>query len=416
MAQAIVQKKKKIKVKVDPIYTWQGTNKQGRKIKGEHSAPNLNAAKAILRRQGITPIKVKKKSKELFAPRKPKIKPSDIAVFSRMLATMMSSGVPLMQSMEIIGEGHENASMQEMILAIKSDVESGTSLAESLGKFPLHFDELFVSLVHAGEQSGTLETLLHEIATYKEKTEALKAKIKKALVYPIAILVVAFVVTAILMIFVIPQFQTLFEGFGAELPGLTQFVISVSIFFQEWWWLIFGSIIGSIFALKESIRRSEKVAHFFDRMLLKVPVIGVIMTKGAIARFSRTFSTMFKAGVPMVEAMISVAGATGNIVYKDATMKMREDVSAGTQLNAAMLPYSDLFPNMVVQMVAIGEESGALDAMLAKVADFFEAEVDDAVDNMTALMEPMIMAFLGVVIGTLVIAMYLPIFKLGAVV
>ncbi len=416
MAQAIVQKKKKIKVKVDPIFTWQGTNKQGRKIKGEHSAPNLNAAKAILRRQGITPIKVKKKSKELFAPRKPKIKPSDIAVFSRMLATMMSSGVPLMQSMEIIGEGHENASMQEMILAIKSDVESGTSLAESLGKFPLHFDELFVSLVHAGEQSGTLETLLHEIAIYKEKTEALKAKIKKALVYPIAILVVAFVVTAILMIFVIPQFQTLFEGFGAELPGLTQFVISVSIFFQKWWWLIFGGIIGSVFALKESIRRSEKVAHFFDRMLLKVPVIGVIMTKGAIARFARTFSTMFKAGVPMVEAMVSVAGATGNIVYKEATMSMREDISAGTQLNAAMVVHKDLFPNMVIQMVAIGEESGALDAMLAKVADFFEAEVDDAVDNMTALMEPMIMAFLGVVIGTLVIAMYLPIFKLGAVV
>jgi len=416
VAQAIVQKKKKIKVKVDPIFTWQGTNKQGRKIKGEHSAPNLNAAKAILRRQGITPIKVKKKSKELFAPRKPKIKPSDIAVFSRMLATMMSSGVPLMQSMEIIGEGHENASMQEMILAIKSDVESGTSLAESLGKFPLHFDELFVSLVHAGEQSGTLETLLHEIAIYKEKTEALKAKIKKALVYPIAILVVAFVVTAILMIFVIPQFQTLFEGFGAELPGLTQFVISVSIFFQKWWWLIFGGIIGSVFALKESIRRSEKVAHFFDRMLLKVPVIGVIMTKGAIARFARTFSTMFKAGVPMVEAMVSVAGATGNIVYKEATMSMREDISAGTQLNAAMVVHKDLFPNMVIQMVAIGEESGALDAMLAKVADFFEAEVDDAVDNMTALMEPMIMAFLGVVIGTLVIAMYLPIFKLGAVV
>jgi type IV pilus assembly protein PilC len=414
VAQAIA--KKKVKVKVNPIYTWQGTNKQGRKIKGEHSAPNLNAAKAILRRQGITPIKVKKKSKELFAPKKPTIKPSDIAVFSRMLATMMSSGVPLMQSMEIIGEGHENASMQEMILAIKSDVESGTSLAESLGKFPLHFDELFVSLVHAGEQSGTLETLLNEIATYKEKTEALKAKIKKALVYPIAILVVAFVVTAILMIFVIPQFQTLFEGFGAELPGLTQFVISVSIFFQEWWWLIFGGIIGGVFALKESIRRSTKVAHFFDRTLLKIPVIGIIMTKGAIARFARTFSTMFKAGVPMVEAMLSVAGATGNIVYKDATMKMREDVSSGTQLNAAMIPHSDLFPNMVIQMVAIGEESGALDAMLAKVADFFEAEVDDAVDNMTALMEPMIMAFLGVVIGTLVIAMYLPIFKLGAVV
>jgi type IV pilus assembly protein PilC len=306
--------------------------------------------------------------------------------------------------------------MQEMILAIKADVESGTSLAESLGKFPLHFDELFVSLVNAGEQSGTLETLLHEIATYKEKTEALKAKIKKALVYPIAILVVAFVVTAILMIFVIPQFETLFQGFGAELPGLTQFVISVSQFFQEWWWLIFGGIIGTVLAIKESIRRSTKVAHFFDRYLLKVPVIGIIMTKGAIARFSRTFSTMFKAGVPMVEAMVSVAGSTGNIVYKDATLKMREDVSAGTQLNAAMVVYKDLFPNMVIQMVAIGEESGALDAMLAKVADFFEAEVDDAVDNMTALMEPMIMAFLGVVIGTLVIAMYLPIFKLGAVV
>jgi type IV pilus assembly protein PilC len=303
-----------------------------------------------------------------------------------------------------------------MILAIKTDVESGTSLAESLGKFPLHFDELFVSLVHAGEQSGTLETLLNEIATYKEKTEALKAKIKKALVYPIAIMVVAFVVTAILMIFVIPQFETLFQGFGAELPGLTQFVISVSQVFQQWWWLIFGSIIASVFALKESIRRSQKVAHFFDRMLLKVPVIGIIMTKGSIARFARTFSTMFKAGVPMVEAMISVAGATGNIVYKEATLKMREDVSTGTQLNAAMVVHKDLFPNMVIQMVAIGEESGALDAMLAKVADFFEAEVDDAVDNMTALLEPIIMAFLGIVIGTLVIAMYLPIFKLGAVV
>ncbi|MFW5425720.1 MAG: type II secretion system F family protein [Methylophagaceae bacterium] len=414
MAQAI--SKKKIKVKVDPIFTWQGTNKQGRKIKGEHSAPNLNAAKAILRRQGIAPIKVKKKSKDLFAPRKPKIKPSDIAIFSRMLATMMSAGVPLMQSMEIIGEGHENASMQEMILAIKSDVESGTSLAESLGKFPLHFDELFVSLVHAGEQSGTLETLLNEIATYKEKTEALKAKIKKALVYPIAIMVVAFVVTAILMIFVIPQFEVLFAGFGADLPGLTKFVISVSIFFQEWWWLIFGGIIGVVLGIKESIRRSTKVAHFFDRMLLKIPVIGIIMTKGSIARFARTFSTMFKAGVPMVEAMVSVAGATGNIVYKEATLNMREDVSTGTQLNAAMTVHKELFPNMVIQMIAIGEESGALDAMLAKVADFFEAEVDDAVDNMTALMEPMIMAFLGVVIGTLVIAMYLPIFKLGAVV
>ncbi|NOQ94555.1 MAG: type II secretion system F family protein [Methylophaga sp.] len=403
------------KQKLDPIFLWQGTDKQGRRTKGEMSGPNANLVKALLRRQGITPIKVKRKPKELFAAKKPPIKPADIAVFSRMLATMMSSGVPLMQSMQIIGEGHENASMQDMILAIKADVESGTSLAESLGKYPFHFDDLFVNLVNAGEQSGTLETLLHEIAIYKEKTEALKAKIKKALVYPISILVVAFVVTAILMIFVIPQFESLFAGFGAELPALTQFVIGVSQFFQQWWWLIFGSIIGSVYGIMEAKKRSRKVQHFFDRMLLKVPVIGIIMEKGAIARFARTFATMFKAGVPLVEAMVSVAGATGNIVFSEGTMEMRDEVSTGTQLNVAMRN-SELFPNMVIQMVAIGEESGALDTMLAKVADFYESEVDDAVDNMTALMEPLIMAFLGVVIGTLVIAMYLPIFKLGAVV
>ena len=410
MAQAQAQK-----TQLDPVFVWQGKDKTGRRTKGELSAVNINMAKALLRRQGIVPIKIKKKPKDLFAPKKPPIKPADIAVFSRMLATMMSSGVPLMQSMQIIGEGHENASMQDMILAIKADVESGTSLAESLGKYPLHFDDLFVNLVNAGEQSGTLETLLHEIAIYKEKTEALKSKIKKALVYPISILVVAFVVTAILMIFVIPQFQTLFEGFGAELPALTQMVINISKFFQEWWWLIFGSIIGTVLGIMEIKKRSRKVQHFFDRMLLKAPVIGVIMEKGAIARFSRTFATMFKAGVPLVEAMVSVAGATGNIVFSEGTLEMRDEVSTGTQLNVAMRN-SDLFPNMVIQMVAIGEESGALDTMLGKVADFYETEVDDAVDNMTALMEPLIMAFLGVVIGTLVIAMYLPIFKLGSVV
>ena len=403
------------KVKLDPIFVWQGKDKKGSRAKGEISANNVNTAKALLRRQGITPIKIKKKPKDLFAPKKPAIKPADIAVFSRMLATMMSSGVPLMQSMQIIGEGHENASMQDMILSIKADVESGTSLAESLGKFPLHFDDLFVNLVNAGEQSGTLEQLLHEIAVYKEKTEALKAKIKKALVYPISILVVAFIVTAILMIFVIPQFQSLFEGFGAELPALTQMVIDLSIFFQEYWWLIFGSIIGAVYAIMEAKRRSRKVQHFFDRLLLKVPVIGVVMEKGAIARFARTFATMFKAGVPLVESMVSVAGATGNIVFSEGTLEMRDEVSTGTQLNVAMRN-SELFPNMVIQMVAIGEESGSLDTMLAKVADFFEQEVDDAVDNMTALMEPMIMVILGGLIGTLVIAMYLPIFKLGAVV
>jgi len=403
------------KQKLDPVFLWQGTDKTGKRTKGQISGPNANIVKALLRRQGIIPLKVKKKPKDLFAAKKPPIKPADIAVFSRMLATMMSSGVPLMQSMQIIGEGHENASMQDMILAIKADVESGTSLAESLGKFPYHFDDLFVNLVNAGEQSGTLETLLHEIAIYKEKTEALKSKIRKALVYPTSILVVAFIVTAILMIFVIPQFESLFTGFGAELPGLTLFVIAVSQFFQEWWWAIFGSIMGTVYGIMEAKKRSRKVQHLFDRLLLKVPVIGIIMEKGAIARFARTFATMFKAGVPLVEAMVSVAGATGNIVFSEATLEMRDEVSTGTQLNVAMRN-SELFPNMVVQMVSIGEESGALDTMLSKVADFYEAEVDDAVDNMTALMEPLIMAFLGIVIGTLVIAMYLPIFKLGAVV
>lgn len=413
MAQAQASKAKK--VKVPDIYLWQGTNKQGRRVKGQLSGENVTQIRTELRRQGIAPLKIKKKPKDLFAPRKPKIKPADIAVFSRQLATMMSSGVPLMQSMQIIGEGHENASMQEMVLAIKADVESGTSLAESLGKFPLHFDDLYVNLVNAGEQSGTLETLLHEIADYQEKTEALKSKIRKALVYPSAIIVVAFIVTSILMIFVIPQFEALFTGFGADLPGLTKMVISVSAWFQQYWWLLFGGIIGAVLGFLAAKKRSRKLQHFLDRLLLKIPIIGNVLHKGAIARFARTFSTMFKAGVPMVEAMNSVAGATGNIVFSEATLTMRDDVATGTQLNKAMLD-TELFPNMVIQMTAIGEESGSLDAMLAKVADFFEREVDEAVDNMTALMEPLIMAFLGVVIGTLVIAMYLPIFKLGAVV
>ena len=413
MAQAQASKAKK--VKVPDIYLWQGTNKQGRRVKGQLSGENVTQIRNDLRRQGIAPLKIKKKPKDLFAPRKPKIKPAHIAVFSRQLATMMSSGVPLMQSMQIIGEGHENASMQEMVLAIKADVESGTSLAESLAKFPLYFDDLYVNLVNAGEQSGTLETLLHEIADYQEKTEALKSKIRKALVYPSAIMVVAFIVTSILMIFVIPQFEALFTGFGADLPGLTKMVISLSQWFQEFWWLLFGGIIGTVLGFLAAKKRSRKLQHFLDRLLLKIPVIGNVLHKGAIARFARTFSTMFKAGVPMVEAMNSVAGATGNIVFSEATLVMRDDVSTGTQLNKAMLD-TELFPNMVIQMTAIGEESGSLDAMLAKVADFFEREVDEAVDNMTALMEPLIMAFLGVVIGTLVIAMYLPIFKLGAVV
>lgn len=401
--------------KPQPVFLWKGVDRQGRNVKGQEHADNISAAKAVLRRRGISQLKVRKKPKDLFTPRKPPIKPSDIAVFSRMLATMMSSGVPLMQAMQIIGEGHENSSMQKMILGIRDDVESGTSLADSLAKYPLHFDDLYISLVNAGEQSGTLESLLHEIATYQEKTEALKAKIRKALVYPAAIIIVAFIVTAILMIFVIPQFESLFTGFGADLPGLTLMVISISEVFRDYWWLIFGSIIGTIVGFMYAKKRSRKMQHFLDRLLLKLPVIGDVLTKGAIARFARTFAVMFKAGVPMVDAMTSVSGATGNIVYSEATLVMRDDVSTGTQLNKAMLD-TELFPNMVVQMVAIGEESGSLDSMLSKVADFFEREVDDAVDNMTALMEPFIMAFLGVLIGTLVIAMYLPIFKLGAVV
>lgn len=409
MAQAIKAKKPQIA----PVFIWQGLNRQGRRLKGEQSGNNIAAVKADLRRQGISVLKIKKKPKDLFAARKPPIKPNDIAIFSRMLATMMASGVPLMQSMQIIGEGHENANMQEMVLAIRDDVESGTSLADSLAKFPFHFNDLYISLIQAGEQSGTLESLLNEIATYQEKTEALKAKIKKALVYPTAIIVVAFVVTAILMIFVIPQFQNLFSNFGADLPGLTKVVISVSGFFQQNWYLIFGGIIAVIVGIMQAKKRSRKVQHFFDRLILKIPVIGVIMEKGAIARFSRTFSTMFKAGVPLVEAMTSVAGATGNIVFSEATIVMRDDVATGTQLNIAMKS-SELFPNMVIQMVAIGEESGSLDSMLAKVAEFYEREVDDAVDNLTALLEPLIMVILGGLIGTLVIAMYLPIFKLGA--
>lgn len=403
------------KSKPQPVFLWQGIDQQGRQVKGQEHADNINAARAILRRRGISQLKVRKKPKDLFTPRKPPIKPRDIAIFSRMLATMMSSGVPLMQAMQIIGEGHEKVRMQEMILAVRDDVESGTSLADSLAKYPLHFDDLYISLVSAGEQSGTLEGLLHEIATYQEKTEALKAKIRKALVYPAAIITVAFIVTAILMIFVIPQFESLFTGFGADLPGLTLLVISISEIFRDYWWLIFGTIIGSIVAFMAAKKRSRKVQHFLDRLLLKLPVIGDVLTKGAIARFSRTFAVMFKAGVPMVDAMTSVSGTTGNIVYSEATLMMRDDVATGTQLNKAMLD-TELFPNMVIQMVAIGEESGSLDSMLSKVADFYEREVDDAVDNMTALMEPFIMAFLGVLVGTLVIAMYLPIFKLGAVV
>ncbi|HHH35295.1 MAG TPA: type II secretion system F family protein [Gammaproteobacteria bacterium] len=396
-------------------FVWEGTDKRGNKVRGETRSASLSLAKAELRRRGINPKKVKKKPTPLFGKKKKKITAGDIAVFSRQMATMMSSGVPLVQSFEIIGRGHENPAMQELILTIKSDVEAGNTLADALAKHRDHFDELYCNLVNAGEQAGILETLLDKIATYKEKTENIKSKIKKAMFYPTAVIVVSFIVTAILLIFVIPQFQEMFKGFGADLPAMTLFVIKLSEIFQQWWWAIFGGIGVGAYAFIKARKRSPRFNHFLDRVALKLPVFGDILTKAAIARFARTLSTMFAAGVPLVEAMGTVAGAAGNVVYTDGILRIRDEIATGSPINQAMR-MTNLFPNMVVQMVAIGEEAGSIDSMLAKVADFYEQEVDDAVDGLSSLLEPIIMAFLGVVIGGLVIAMYLPIFKMGQVV
>ena len=396
-------------------FVWEGTDKKGTRIKGESRASNPSMVRADLRRQGINPLKVKKKSELFAASKKRKIQPKDIAVFMRQLATMMGAGVPLVQSFEIIGRGHENPSVQELILGIKADVESGSTLANALAKQPLYFDELVCNLVAAGEQAGILETLLDKIATYKEKTEILKSKIKKALFYPTAVIVVAFIVTAILLIFVVPQFEELFAGFGADLPAFTQVVIGISVWMQAYWWLLVIGIGTGIYAFGQAKKRSPKFNHGLDRLVLKLPIIGDILRKAVVARFARTLSTMFAAGVPLVEAMESVAGAAGNAVYAEGIMSMRDNVATGQQLQLAMAQ-TGLFPNMVVQMVAIGEESGSLDAMLGKVADFYEQEVDDAVDGLSSLLEPLIMAVLGVLVGGLIIAMYLPIFKMGSVV
>ena len=397
-------------------FIWEGKDKKGAKIKGESNGNSVALVKAELRRQGIMPGKVKKKSKPLFGSMNSKpITASDISVFARQLATMMSAGVPLVQSFEIAGRGHENPRMQELLLAVKVDIEGGSTLAESLAKHPFYFDELFCNLVQAGEHAGILEDLLGKIATYKEKVERIKGKIKKALVYPTAIIGVSFIITAILLIFVIPEFAAMFQNFGADLPALTQFVVNASEVFIEYWYLIFGGIFGAFYGLAQLKKRSVPFNHMIDRASLKLPIFGVIFEKAAIARYSRTLSTMFAAGVPLVEAMTSVAGATGNIVFSSAVLKMRDEVSTGQQLNVCMRQ-TNLFPNMVVQMVAIGEEAGSIDAMLAKVADIYEAEVDDAVDAMSSLMEPIIMVVLGVIIGGMVVAMYLPIFKLGQVV
>jgi len=395
-------------------FTYQGTNRGGSKVKGEIFALSDTLAKSELRKQGINPTRVKKKPKPLFGGAAKPV-PADIAIFARQIATMMHAGVPLVQSFEIIGEGNDKPSMQKLILGIKSEVESGVSLAEALAKEPLYFDPLFINLVNAGEQSGALETMLDKLATYKEKVEALKAKVKKALFYPIAVLVVAFIVTVILLVFVVPQFEELFNSFGADLPAMTQFVINLSEFMQSWWWVIAGSIAGGVYLFIRIKKTSPKLQRSWDRLALKAPVVGEIATKSAIARFARTLETMSAAGVPLVEAMESVAGATGNIIYHDASLKIRDEVSQGTQLQTSMRN-TGLFPNMAIQMVSIGEEAGSLDAMLSKVADFYETEVDNAVDALTSLLEPIIMAVLGVLVGGLIIAMYLPIFKLGSVV
>jgi type IV pilus assembly protein PilC len=406
------------KTKKQDIFVWEGSDRKGVKKKGEMSSLNMSMVKAELRKQGINPTNVKKKSKPLLGgggPKGKKITPKDISVFARMLAVMMSSGVPLVQSFEIMGKGADNPTMRNLIFAIRSDIEGGTTMAEAFKMHPQYFDSLTCNLIHAGEQAGILEDLLGKIATYKEKTEALKSKIKKALFYPIAVLVMAFLVTTILLIFVIPQFESLFADFGADLPALTAYVVSLSKIFQNYWYLIFGGIWGFIYGFGQLHKRSQAFREFLERASLKAPVVGVLLNKASIARFARTLGTMFAAGVPLVEAMESVAGAVGNVVYREAVLKMRDEIAVGTSITASM-QLTNTFPNMVIQMTSIGEEAGSLDAMLNKVADFYEAEVDDAVDALTSLLEPMIMAVLGGLVGTLVIAMYLPIFKMGSAV
>jgi type IV pilus assembly protein PilC len=400
-------------IKRDIPFTWEGKDKRGNRVKGKSLAPDETVLRGELRRQGIAASRIRKQSAAIG--RGGKVKPEDIAVFSRQLATMLAAGIPLVQAFEIVGNGNDKPSMQKLVLDIKTDVEGGTSLHESLAKHPLYFDDLFVNLVEAGEQAGALESLLDKVATYKEKTEALKKKVKKALFYPAAVLVVAVIVTVILLIFVIPQFEELFKGFGADLPAFTQMVINLSKFVQAEGIFIAAVVGGAFWTFFYFYKRSRKMREFMDRLQLKIPIIGPILVKSAIARYARTLSTMFAAGVPLVEALESVAGATGNIVYEDAVMRMRDEVATGQRLQRAM-ETTGLFPNMVIQMIAVGEESGSLDSMSAKVATFYEAEVDNAVDSMSSLLEPLIMAILGVLVGGLVIAMYLPIFKLGSVV
>lgn len=395
------------------VFSYEGTDRSGKKTKGEISSSNANVAKAELRKQGINATKVKKKGGGFdLASIGAKVTPSDIALFTRQLATMMKAGVPLVQSFEIVADGMDNPMMKDLILKIRDEVSSGNSFAHAIKTQPEYFDDLFCNLVDAGEQSGSLETMLDRLATYKEKSEALKAKIKSAMNYPIAVLVVASVVSGILLIKVVPQFEEIFAGFGADLPEFTQMVVDASRFMQEWWFAGVAAIAAIYFAYKEAHKRSQAIRDGQERLALKMPILGDILDKSCIARFARTLSTTFAAGVPLVDALESVAGAAGNVVYLEAINQIKEDVSSGIQLNTSMKS-ANVFPNMVIQMVAIGEESGALDGMLDKAATYYEEMVDNAVDGLTSLMEPIIMSFLGVVIGGLIIAMYLPIFSMG---
>jgi type IV pilus assembly protein PilC len=393
------------------VFEWEGRDRNGKQVRGETRAAGENQVMASLRRQGVSPTKIKKRRMRSGQ----RIKPKDIAIFTRQLATMMKAGVPLLQAFDIVGRGNANASVTKLLNDIRSDVETGTSLSAAFRKYPLYFDNLYCNLVEAGEAAGILEALLDRLATYMEKTEGIKSKIKSALMYPISVVVVAFVVVTVIMIFVIPAFKEVFSSFGADLPAPTLFVIAISEFFVKWWWLIFGSVGGGLYFFIQSWKRSEKVQAFMDRVMLKLPLFGDLVYKSVIARWTRTLATMFAAGVPLVEALDSVGGASGNSVYAAATQRIQQEVSTGTSLTAAM-SNANVFPSMVLQMCAIGEESGSIDHMLGKAADFYEAEVDDMVAGLSSLMEPMIIVFLGSLIGGIVVAMYLPIFKLGAVV